>query len=83
MAQKRKKKQTKPREMKKVSPKTPAKNQLKPLVRTMLLTDLVFLAGIQILCDMGVIMESAGTGATMLGALVLIVALFIQFCVAE
>ncbi len=53
--------------------------KLTPLVRTMILVDLVFLAGVQMASDYEVIHPLVGTIASVLGLIVLIVALGIQF----
>ncbi len=56
---------------------------MKPLVRTMLLSDLVFLAAVQWLVDLDMILPMAADIATVGGALVLAVALYIQFRVQK
>lgn len=53
--------------------------KLTPLVRTMIMVDLVFLAGVQMVSDYEIIHPLVGTIASVVGLVVLIVALGIQF----
>ncbi len=80
MAHKQKKKQSQGAKPQKVSSESPSGNKLKPMVRTMLLSDLVFLAAVQWLCELDMIVSTAADLATIGGTLVLIVALYLQFC---
>lgn len=79
MAQRRKKKGTQGVGAQKISSETPGKSRLKPLVRTMLLSDLVFLAAVQWLYDLDMVLPMAADVATAGGSLVLAAALYIQF----
>lgn len=80
MSKKKKKAPLSKNSPQKISNQSPDKKKLRPLPRTMLLVDLVFLAGVQLLCDNDILAETPGNIATLLGALVLLAALYIQFC---
>ena len=56
-----------------------AKNRMDPTARTLLFGDLVFLAVCQLLDSKGMLSDTLSGGCTIIGAILLIVALWLQF----
>ena len=56
-----------------------SKNRMDPTARTLMLGDLVFLAVCQMLYDNGMMSEWLSNATTVLGAILMIVALWLQF----
>ena len=56
-----------------------ARNRMNPIARNILLGDLVYLSVLQILDSNGIISKSVANITTLLGALLILVALYFQF----
>ena len=56
-----------------------SRNRMNPVARTLLLSNLVFLAAAQLLYSNGIISEVVSSGCTILGIILLLAALWFQF----